>query len=210
MPACVKCGANYVPGDAFCAKCGHNLKEEASEQSAPPSERFPAVAQSCSVALREFSKIPLVGLKVSAGLAVAGVILFLFPWVDLIVTKVSGLDILMNAKKVNLGAVESLMLLVIPVACIFTSWTYFRFLQSQIDLNNAKKSMLIAGGISFLVFLAIYLVTRQQMNEAASALKEFRQFMPFMPSISFTFWFYLEFLVLLGIPVGVLYENRSR
>lgn len=189
MPACIRCGTNCVHGDGYCRKCGQNLTEGASRQ--PAAACFPARGDIGAAARQEFGRIYLAGMQVSAAFAAAGIILFVLPWINIMWLSASGLDILLNAQQLTLNLLQILMLLAVPTACIATVWTYFCWRQQLLQLETAKKVVIICGGTAFVCLLALYL-------NVSSEAKGF---------LAFTGWFFLELLALLGIPGGILYAR---
>lgn len=190
MSLCRKCGKENLPNSTFCSSCGGKMTSNCDVSTEVAQQHLMDAASSIAAGVQEFSKIPHVGLKVSGILGVLGILIFFFPWAGFLGFSVSGFKI---ATEPRMFGIFSLLLFAIPGTCGYVSYKYYHFSQGAVHLAAIRKIMIKGGGLALAVQLAFYFITSNNLYGIDI----------------FSGWFYLEFLVLLGMIIGVMFDKNT-
>ena len=192
MAYCTKCGTKNKEKVTFCYQCGNKMdsyEENVQGHAEINKQQLENAMASIAGGIKETIAIPNVEVLASAVLNVLGLIIFLFPWAGAFGFSVSGFSIATNPK---FYGSETMLLLIIPIACIVSLVFYYRLHKKQIDIRTVRKIMMICGITALALQTVIYLVVNSKVSGFSV----------------FTSWFYFEFLIWIGIILCMFYSGK--
>lgn len=188
---CSKCGNEILDDARFCPKCGTKLNDNLDVQIELAQQHLKEASTNIAAAVKEITALPNIGVKVAAVLNAVGLAIFFFPWAGMLGFSASGFSIATSPKL--LGSMV-MTLLLLPASCITALYTYYRLNKSLIDIQTARQYIQICGIIALVAQVATYLVESSQFHGLDI----------------FTGWFYLEFLIWIGILAMLFWDKTQQ